>query len=241
MSKVRPPQYRVKLSERDPRARWPTQITSRPFLHVAIELGLPTSTYAYRGKRIVVVGEGFSNFAKTLEGAGAKVFAVDPIYALGKEELRQLWISGGYEGADFAEFVSDVGTLDPEDIREMTLTPEEALRRRAQRAVAAEVTALPFRSATADLVCCNHLIEYLAKQDAVRGIQEMLRLVRPGGAVHLNLFRFMQEELEPIIKRRNPSLVIANNPPVNDPMMTAWILTKPVSAPGGTDDYVAPT
>ena len=47
----------------------------------------------------------------------------------------------------------------------------------------ADATALPFDDATFELAVCRHLLQAVA--DARRVVEEMLRVVRPGGRIHL--------------------------------------------------------
>jgi hypothetical protein len=67
--------------------RW-TQITSRSFDWVVSDLRItPAEMKSMKGAKVLSIGEGFSSFAKGLEENGARVVAVDPLYALSPGEL----------------------------------------------------------------------------------------------------------------------------------------------------------
>jgi SAM-dependent methyltransferase len=149
-----------------------------------------------KGSTVLSVGEGFSTFAKGLEEMGARVTAVDPLYALTPDELkRHFTISGGSLG-------TDEGRPVPLD---------RALENLPASIAAGTATALPFGDDTVERVYVSHMFYWLKEDEKRPAIEEFLRVTAPGGTVVLNTagrtdvltIRDLAPELGAVFERRN--------------------------------------
>jgi SAM-dependent methyltransferase len=116
-----------------------------------------------------------------------------------------------------ALYLRSLRVLGSEGLRVLHVAPEECLAHILQRLPAVDyvsgdlddpramvkldVTALPFRDESIDVVFCNHVLEHVA--DERRALAEIYRVLRPGG------WALLQSALDPCLEatREDPEVV----------------------------------
>jgi ubiquinone/menaquinone biosynthesis C-methylase UbiE len=148
-------------------------VTGREYAQVTESLHLPDS-YLAKGKQILSVGEGLSDFAKQLrQRYGVMAIAVDPIYLAGKslfnnnpERVRP--ILNRLEGISYRpEYAHD---------REKNPLTDR------KKVVAGSVYELPFMPNSFDLVCSNRVFEHT---NLLLQLPELISVLKEGGEIRL--------------------------------------------------------
>lgn len=176
------------------RALGGVQITSRPSGFIERDLEFtPEEIRKLAGKRVLSVGEGASDFAKTLERRGSKAVAFDWWYAFDSKTIgRNLRISGGPDGRDINR----------------PMRPETAFGRLPGDKAAGLLPNLPFRGASFDQVVMPHLMYWLfpsREELALESLREMLRVLKPGGELRFNAGNGRWRALlEKLVKEHSP-------------------------------------
>lgn len=183
------------------------KVTARNFEAVCTDLDIKDATGLLadvRGKRVLTCGEGASNFAQTLERAGADCVAVDRVYRTPKDRITQDYIIVTETAAESA-------------FRFRLLTADEMMARLPKRIEGADLDKLPFATGSFDRVFIpNVLYWYLdvrpdpnwdGRRNGIQPkpyahamgrpseveahgeamVREALRVTADGGVVHFNL------------------------------------------------------
>jgi hypothetical protein len=174
-------------------ARHPTDITSRAAALVMEQLGLsPNRIDELKGKIVVSIGEGFSDFAQTLERRGVKVVATDLLYGRSKQQLNQLWIMGGRHGTD--------------PLNRLPLA--EALQRLPRNRVGANALRLPFRDHSVEAVYDANLFYWLTPLQQCFALVEYMRVLKPGGELRVVAWP-LHSRVRSFAEKKWPGLVVS--------------------------------
>jgi hypothetical protein len=177
------------------------EVTARPYERVMFSLGMHGQPIGdVKGQRILVCGEGASNFAQTLEAKGAEVTAYDRLYATPLKLMAQRHLIYQQVGEDMVSLI----------------TPKEMRARLPKRIVGGDIADLRFRDASFDGVFIPIVVYwYLDKRfrDQLGGdaktyidtgfkmIDEALRVSK--GYVHFNLacLKELPKHVDALVKR----------------------------------------
>jgi ubiquinone/menaquinone biosynthesis C-methylase UbiE len=150
------------------------------------------------GLKVLDVAGGASSFAAAASHAGAFVQAVDPIYALSFNKLKE---KGLKEIEAYSSKVADLQHVFTWDyygspqyhraMREASLQMfiQDFEQHKGSRYISGQLPDLPLAKGTFDYVLCSHFLFLYAEQFGyefhLQAIQEMLRVCKPGGEVRI--------------------------------------------------------
>lgn len=163
----------------------PVSTVTHSFDMILKGLGMDQAEFksTFKGKKVLLVGEGFGELLPNLKAAGAEIKAIDPLYALANVD-EDLWTLDVLEGRPKA-----LQTV--QHVKQYLSEHEDVI-------VPGLSTALPFASESFDFVISHFLLNnFITKskdpsdQQEVRRLNQLTvlesaRVLRPGGrAIHV--------------------------------------------------------
>lgn len=127
-----------------------------------------------RDELVLDVGSGFSDLPKTLNRRGYRIHATDIWYGLNPDDIENI----SFLGTDHLYEIEGDANYQ-----------------------AADATALPFQTASIGTVISHHVLNNLDKEKQDLALQEMFRVLAPGGVIRLAVLGAPDQEFGQLVQR----------------------------------------